>query len=414
MNILHLSASDSEGGAGRAAYRLHRGLESLEINSQMLVRQKTHLINSVIAEKSFISKISPPISQLYMDKLYIDRLKGSSGSKFSPQWFPDRVISKALKLKPDIIHLHWICTGFIRIESLTQVRRPIVWTLHDMWPFTGGCHYTEGCTRYKNNCGLCPQLNSNQEHDLSAKVLSRKSRAWKSLNLTIVTPSQWLAQCTRESSLFSSYRIEVIPNGIDTSIFKPFDKKGARKLLNLPLDKKIVLFAAGNPTGESRKGFALLIDAFKILKQQEESNCELAVLGLEASKTLPEWSFKVHCLGRLKDEISLALAYCAADVFVAPSRQDNLPNTIVEALACGIPCVAFKIGGMPDLIEHRGNGYLAEPFDVVDLAKGIQWVLQDEPTYQNISSNARMKAEQNLSLVLQAKRFSSLYEELLV
>lgn len=417
MKVLHLSTADLGGGAARAAYRLHKGLDNTGIVSQTLVRTKTTVNDSVIKDSSPLTKLSPPLNRWYLRQLgrYPEAI--FSPGIFSPQWFSGPIVTKVKELNPDIVHLHWICDGFVSIESLSKIQKPIVWTFHDMWPFTGGCHYTDRCTRYQNGCGQCPLLKSTHQHDLSAKVLRRKAKAWKKLDLTVITPSHWLAQCVRVSFLFENRRVEVIPNGIDTQTFSPIEKPLARRILNLPLNKKIVLFGSGNPIGDSRKGFSLLLESLNKLSFQNSEATEtynLVVMGMDTPSIPIHLSFKTHYLGKLTDEVSLALAYSAADVFVAPSKQDNLPNTVMEALACGIPCVAFEIGGMQDMIEHQKNGYLAKPFDVVNLAHGIQWILEDRTRYHLLSEYAQIKVEKEFNILLQVRHHISLYKSLMV
>jgi glycosyltransferase involved in cell wall biosynthesis len=284
-----------------------------------------------------------------------------------------------------------------------------------MWPFTGGCHYSGECDKYTQSCGHCPQLNSQQDGDISGWVWWRKAKAWKNLNLTIVTPSQWLADCARNSSLFQDLRIEVIANGLDIQRYKPIEKKIARHLLGLPQDKQLILFGAMTATSDNRKGFHLLLPAIKKLSQGEiwQHKLELVVFGASEPVNPPDFGLKTHYLGRLNDDISLALVYAAADIFVAPSLEDNLPNTVMEALACGTPSVAFKIGGMPDMIEHQENGYLAHPYDIEDLAQGIHWVLEDSERYQKLCDCAREKVVREFTLEIQASKYLKLYNEVL-
>ena len=334
---------------------------------------------------------------------------------YSLQWLPNNINSKIKSIAPGIINLHWIGGGYFPIETIAKFEKPIVWTLHDMWAFTGGCHYSGECDLYTKSCGACPQLCSNMEWDLSKWLWKRKARAWQHLNLTIVTPSQWLAKCASSSSLFRGSRIEVIPNGLDTKRYKPVDKQLAKNLIGLPLDKQIILFGAVSATSDTRKGFHLLMPALqKLSHSQRQDQIELVIFGSSQPSKIPDLGFKVHYLGKLNDDISLALLYAAADVFVAPSIQDNLPNTVMEALACGTPSVAFHIGGMPDMIEHQQNGYLAQPFELEDLAKGIVWILEDNLRWQSLSWSAREKVEQEFTVERQAKTYLKLFEEILV
>jgi glycosyltransferase involved in cell wall biosynthesis len=412
MNVLLLSIADVEGGAARAAYRLHQGLQRNSIKSQMLVQEKFSDDPTVFNENSKLAKgfakLKPTLDNLPL-KFYRQR----EDTVFSCEWLSDSISSKVARLKPDVINIHWICNGYLQIETLAKFQHPAVLTLHDMWAFTGGCHYSQDCTRYRQSCGNCPQLHSSQTWDVSRWIWQRKASAWKNWHPTIVTPSRWLANCARSSSLFQDEKIEVIPNGIDLQQYKPIDRKLAREILNLPQDKRLILFGAVKATSDRRKGFHLLQASLQMLEQTDWQNtAELLVLGASHSpnETL---KFTTRYLGKLKDDISLSLVYSAVDVFVAPSIQDNLPNTVLEAIACGTPCVAFDIGGMPDLIEHQKNGYLAPAFEVDALARGIAWVLEDDDRYQTLSQFARKKAEQEFSLELQAKRYIQMFEELM-
>ncbi len=408
MKTLHISTSDLDGGAARAAHRLHRALINANFDSQMLVRAKLSRDKTVIAHKPLIAQLGSKL-----DEQALRFYPKCPPDTFSAQWFPDSIVSRVKQINPEIVHLHWTRNGFLQIESLPKFQKPIVWTLHDMWEFTGGCHYTQECDRYTKSCGACPQLNSLKDKDLSRQIWQRKAKAWRNLNLTLVTPSRWLAECASASPLFEQYRVEVIPNSVDMQVYKPINKAMARDALNLPQDKQLVLFGAGSTTADTRKGFQFLLSALQRLDAQRWGNqLELAILGESASgKALP-LAFNSHYLGRLGDDISLALSYAAADIFVAPSIQDNLPNTVVEALACGTPCLAFDIGGMPDMIDHQQNGYLAQKLDVEDLARGMEWILEDQERHTHLSIKARQKAVETFSQEQQSTRFIDLYTTL--
>jgi glycosyltransferase involved in cell wall biosynthesis len=257
-------------------------------------------------------------------------------------------------------------------------------------------------------------LESDQEQDLSRWIWKRKAKAWESVNLTVVSPSKWLAGCARSSSLFQDKRIEVIPNGLDTQIYQPIERHLARARLKLPQDKLLILFGAMSSTSDRRKGFHLLQPALQKLGGSDwRDQVELVVFGSSRPKSEPSFGFKTHYLGSLSDDFALSLVYAVADVFVAPSVQENLPNTVMEALACGTPCVAFKIGGMADLIEHQLNGYLAYPFEIEDLANGIAWVLADKKQHNLLRANAREKADQEFTLAHQARQYVHLFQELI-
>jgi len=303
----------------------------------------------------------------------------------------------------------------MRIETIPRLQFPIVWTLHDMWPFTGGCHYSSDCQKYTESCGVCPVLRSTSEIDLSRSVWRRKDSAWRDVNLTIITPSNWMAKCAADSSLFTERDIRVIPNPINTDVFRAdTDKFVARTSLGLPIDRDLILFGSMDATSDARKGFAQLKSSLHLLsKAGWGSRAELVVFGAEEPLVKPEFGMRTTYMGNLNDEIMIARLYCAADVFVAPSIQDNLPNTVMESLACGTPVVAFNIGGMSDMIEHEKTGWLSPPFDSNDMAQGIASILSDHDRRGPMANRARLKAEREYSEKVVANRHLSLYQELL-
>lgn len=412
MKILHVSTYDIIGGAARSAYRLHQGLLEIQAESLMLVQSKSSSHENVIAPQKSSHKLLAKVGHA-LDAVPAKLYRQRPQSEFSTQWFIDSIHSQVSRINPDIINLHWINESFLKIETIKKINCPIVWTLHDMWAFTGGCHYDQDCGRYIVNCGNCPQLNSHTSLDLSRLTWYRKRQAWKNLNLTIVTPSQWLSKCAANSSLFRNRRIEVIPYGLDIQQYKPINRQVIRQLLNLPTNKQLVLFVAVNATSSPRKGFNFLKSALQQLCNSGwNQKIELVVIGASQNNGDEILGFKTHFLGKLRDDISLSQIYAAVDVFVAPSIQDNLPNTVLEAIACGTPAVAFNVGGVPDMIEHQQNGYLVQPFDIEDLAQGIAWVLENPQRHQKLCDRAREKAEREFSLEIQARRYMSLYSQL--
>lgn len=409
MRALLVSWSDYRGGAAIAARRLHDGLLRAGVDTAMLVQDKGTDARTIHAPDSPLAKAATkpkPIVATWPLLLYRRR----EPAMFSPEWLPDRVPRAVAGLSPDVVNLHWICNGFVRIESLGRIGLPLVWTLHDMWPFTGGCHYSGDCARFRERCGSCPVLGSRLVMDLSRLVWLRKRRVFDRIDLTVVAPSRWMAERARESSLFLDMPVEVIPNGLDIERFRPFDKASARDLLGLPKDKRLVLFGGVSATSDPRKGYDLLEEALRRLPAFAPGTAggtELVVFGASsggASLPLP-----TRFLGRFGDDVSLALVYAAADVFVAPSRSDNLPNTLLEALSCGTPCVAFDAGGIPDLVEHQANGYLARAGDAEDLARGMAWILADGDRLRELGAAARRKITSGFSLEHQAARYRDLF-----
>ncbi|CAN7690174.1 glycosyltransferase family 4 protein [Paenibacillus sp. LjRoot153] len=409
MKILHLSTSFSTQSAG---YRLHQGLRSIGINSNVLVGARSVDEPTVIKPNSIERVIAYTSSEI--DKLLVNIYSKRRNTPFSASVLSNNINKKIFKLNPSLIHLHWINGGFIRIEQLEKIKKPMLWTLHDSWGFTGGCHIPFDCNRYQTGCGKCPALQSNNNKDLSSWILKRKIQSWQSLNLTLVTPSHWLANAASSSLIFKDFRVEVIPNGINTDVFKPIDKKLARNILGLSENKKYILFGAVNSTSDYNKGFHLLQPALQYIKSHGHYNdLELIVFGSNEPASAPDLGLKTNYVGMLNDAISLLVLYNAADVFVAPSLQENFPNTILESLSCGTPAVAFKIGGIPDLIDHQKNGFLAKPFDSEDLANGIMWVLDDISQYKQLSIQSRKKVESNFSLDIVANKYGFLYNELI-
>ena len=411
MKVCIVSSSNGRAGGHAAAYRLHEGCLHT-ISSTMLVGDKNRGDYTVASPQSRLGKawvnVAPTLDAL--PKLFYPNRDRTT---YSLQWTPDKITPRIAKIDPDIINLHWINSGYLQVETIAKFNRPIVWTLHDMWAFTGGCHYSQQCDRYKQSCGSCPILKSNYNWDLSRWLWQRKAKSWRNIDLTIVTPSRWLAERAAESSLFEGLRIEVIANGLNTQKYRPFDRQLAREIIGLPLDKKIILFGAVSATSNDRKGYSLLMPALQKLKQVAKQQMELVVFGADRPQDPPDFGIEARYLGRFNDDISIALLYSSADVFVAPSIQDNLPNTVMEALACGTPCVAFNIGGMPDLIDHQQNGYLATPYEPEDLACGISWIIEDTERWQNLSTCARSKVEREFTLEKQAQAYIQLYKDIL-
>lgn len=416
MKVLLINTADIKGGASRAVYRLHQGLQRIDVNSQMLVQVKQGDNQAVIGSRaeSGIGKAKTGL-RLTLEKLPLKFYSCGGNINYSSHWLPDNVNAQISRLAPDIINLNWISAGYVQIESIAKFNKPLVWTLHDMWAFTGGCHYNRDCQKYTKSCGACPQLASKRDGDLSRWVWQRKAKAWQNLNLTIVSPSHWLAEQAKSSSLFQSFPIKVIHHGLDLAKYKPIPQVTARELLGLPLKKQLVLFGASpGSTGDTRKGLQFLQPAIQKLQQQENYyDLELVIFGETKPQNPIDLRFPVHYLGRFDDDISLALVYSAADVMVVPSMQEAFGQTASESLACGTPVVAFNTTGLRDIVDHQKNGYLAQPFEIEDLAEGIAWVLEDRDRSCQLRHQARLKAEREYTLEVQAHRYLSLFQEVL-
>ncbi|MCI5149796.1 MAG: glycosyltransferase [Candidatus Electrothrix sp. MAN1_4] len=410
MNVLIINASDIQGGAARSAYRLHRALLAEGIDSNMLVQRKDSDDYTVIGPDEQIQKglgrIRPTLDTLPI-RLYRNRTK----TLFSPSWLPfSPIVRRINEIKPDLVHLHWIAGGMLRIEDIAKIKRPIVWSLHDDWAFTGGCHIKWDCKKYKENCRSCQVLGSKIDRDLSQKIYRRKQKVFPKIEkLAIVGLSRWLMNCAKQSSLLRNIPVINLPNLISTDIFSPFPKEVAKDLLTLPKNKKIMLCGAINVCADVNKGFKYLSSALQKLNTED---VELVLFGSTKPRTPQAFKQPVRYLGHLHDDISLRVLYSAADVMVVPSLQENLSNAIMESLACGTPVVAFDVGGNSDLIEHQKTGYLATPFDADELACGIDWVLTTE-NYSELSTNSRNKVLREFDSPFVARRYIQLYQDML-
>ena len=375
MRVLFVSATDRAGGAGIGAHRLHQSLRRAGVHSEMLVLRKVTADPDVHRLSTRFTRWQRARRRL-AERRHNRRLRQNARRPEVGHWSLNRFrypIAEAINaFGADVVHLHWVGDNYLPIGELVHIKPPILWTLRDMWAFTGGCHYADGCLRYHEGCGNCPQLLDGSPQDISATINRQKREAWADLPLTLVTISTWLAECAASSPLLQGRRIEVIGNPIDPGVFKPLDRTLARRAFNLPADKKLILFGAIGGTSDRRKGFAYLRDALRAIARDDD--VELVVFGGEASDDLGV-ALPTHQLGRLSDEVSLSLLYAACDVYVLPTLQEALGNTLIEAQACGTPVVTFDGSGASDVIQHLVNGYLARNRDQADLRAGIEWVL---------------------------------------
>jgi glycosyltransferase involved in cell wall biosynthesis len=397
--VLYLSTSDGNGGAANAAYRIHCGLLDIGIESKMLVQSSVrHQPNIYISSQKQKNDRLPLKDYKLQTMIFSPAIAGTN-------------INKYIRLfKPEIVQLHWINNGFVKIEDLQKIKQKIVWRFPDCWPVTGGCHYFGTCDRYMYSCGKCPQLSSDNEDDLSYQVWRRKQESWKNLNMTVVVPSVWMKNVVEKSSLFRNRRIEIIPNGLNIKTFSPLDKMSARKVLNLPLNKQIILFGAYNALMDRRKGFIYLKMALKKLAIDWRNKCELVIFGAEPQEI--DIGFPVHFVGTLKDNLSLQIVYSSTDVMVVPSTEEAFGQTVSEALACAVPVVVFDNTGPASIVDHKQNGYIATKEDADSLAQGIDWVLKKQGSGTFLSENARLKAVDYYDYRKVAEMYQRLYESL--
>lgn len=315
----------------------------------------------------------------------------------------------------DILHLHWI-SNMLSISDVSRLQKPIVWTLHDMWAFCGGEHYApEGFnSRFKIGYNIDNRPAGESGPDLNRKAWATKRMAWNKKQFTIVCPSRWLAECASQSILLANSTVHIVSNPLDTKrIWRPANRETSRVDLGLPSDKKIVLFGADGGLCDPRKGSDLLSEAISKVVAKLPGEVELLIYGESRKLERNSWPCPIHYLGVVHDDRLLSKAYSAADVMLVPSRQDNLPNTALEAQACGTPVVAFNVGGLPEIIAHRETGWLAKPFDTEDFAEGILWILAEHDRRQMLSLFSRKRAYMHYSEPVVARGYASIYENLL-
>jgi len=418
MRVVILNTSDISGGAARAAYRLHKGLRLDEHESFMLVKNKQSDDENVLPVRLNDPMRNCNVSSLIQSDSINRNRTQISNTRFSFP-YPGIDLSKLHVIREaDVINVHWVASfqSVETISGLLEIDKPVVWTLHDMWPFTGGCHYPAGCEKYIVACSDCPQLRSNK-YQIPLHVLKNKLRRIKG-NLTIVSPSKWLADCAGRSRLFKHLRIEVIPNSIETDIFRPFSKDQAKKNLGIDTQSLVLLFGAPSPSLR-RKGFAELLNAVQVCLNNVKfaelvryHKVTILVFG-EPQNHLKEIGIPIISAGVINDDKKLAELYSAADIFILPSLEDNLPNTMLESMACGTPVVAFAIGGIPDVVVDEENGCLAGPGDEKQLAEKILSLAFDEDKRKKMAQKCRELTENNFTLSVQARRYVELFSELL-
>lgn len=414
MKVLALNTFDADGGAARAAVRLSQSLRQEAVDIRLRVLRKTTDLDWVEAQTGLVGKLQA-LTRPVLDTLPLRRYPARAALPWSVNWLPAKSVDAAVA-EVDLVHLHWVGFGFLAPAQLKRWHRPVVWTLHDMWPVTGGCHYSNDCQGFRSQCGQCPQLGSSNQQDLSARQHAAKADAMRHAAVTFVSPSRWMAEQARASGVLAGNAVHVIANGLDVDRFQPLDQAMARQAFGLPADRKIILFGAINAFGDERKGAALMLSAIRRLHEQgwAESTPPLYVVFGASALTDAAWSdLPIHCVGRLHDDVALALLYSAADVMVVPSLYETFGQTASEAMACGTPVVAFAATGLLDVVVHGETGYLAQPYEAEDLAQGIRWVLAEPERHQRLARAARQRSEECFDQRVVARQHKELYQSLL-
>jgi len=396
-------------GAGRAAVRLHRALLALGADSKVLVRLGAGGIPGVLAPKGARARLWAKVQRRF-DRMWTLWNPPVAGRSFSAGWLPDGILGRIRAENPDLLHLHWIADGFVRLETLSRLQCPVVWTLHDTWAFTGGCHYPGNCDRFKSGCGYCPALSRPAAADLSSRGWRRRRAVYGGIEPWFVAPSSWMAETARKSALVEAGRVVQIHNGIDLGVFSPALRDKARSRFGLNPGRRVVLAGATCFEMDPRKGWSLLCDALRRLDGSGTgAGWEFWMFGAGGGAGDIPSGVNLRWLGQIEQEAGLAEVYAAADVFALPSREDNLPNTVVEALACGTPVVAFDVGGLPDMVDTGGNGILVEAFDAEAFAGALRRVLEI-PDSGPMRAAARSVAERRFEASAMARAHIELYE----
>lgn len=398
--------------------RLNKALKAKGLDSELAV----NFLFSANPEvqnlsKSFFSKFFAALG-IILERIIAKLFTKNVPIPFSfPVWGKD-ISGHQLVKSADIIHLHWVNHAFLRPQDLAKLsglNKPIVWTFHDSNAFTGGCHVRYDCDHFLKECGNCPILKYHGPDDSSHQIWKKKENAYSKLNLTIIAPSRWMAESVKKSSILGSVNVVNIPNTLDTSVFKPTAKVEARAKLGLDPGKFILMSGFMPSMKDLHKGTPYLIEAIELFiknHQVSTDSVELLVFGNRDEKNVPEFSIPTTFLGTISDDEKLALCYSAADVFLAPSLEDNLPNTVMESLACGTPLAAFTTGGIPDMVKHKYNGYLAEYRSSADLAAGIAWIY-NYPDKAELNFNARQTVADYFSESIIGGQHIELYKSLL-
>ena len=419
MRIVHVSSADTVGGAGRAAYRLHRALIGAGVDSHMLVNAKHSDDNTVTVvprEEDFATCCGDLASRHYIN---LHRTPDWN-THFSLAWPGVDLTGHPLVGEADIIHLHWLWDfqSMATLAALMNLGKPVVWSFHDLRAMTGGCHYSAGCRGYETGCAFCPQLTADPA-ELTAATLADQKQIWRRDAVTVIGLSNWMADCARRSAVWRDSRIEVIPNAVDTESFVPHDKAKCRRRLGLPEDARYVLFGADFGS-EIRKGFRGLMRAVSMClddpwfaSELREGRIRLVCFGNPDPEAVCG-PIPIHALGYLSDDADLAAAYGAADFFVLPSLEDNLPNTVLESMSCGTPVLALDVGGVRDMVIEGQTGWLVPAGDEARLSALMLEILRKPDVAAAMGAACRGHVAGGFSPALLARRFNELYKDLLL
>jgi glycosyltransferase involved in cell wall biosynthesis len=418
LKVAHLNTYDGNGGAGRACIRLNRALLSQGIESKIIVHYKFGKNPEIGEFSTNLFQKAYTAATIILERIWAKRYLKAVKTPFSFTWFGRSVIRNKYVKDADIIHLHWVNHGFLnpkRIAEIAKLNKPVVWTFHDSNAFTGGCHVRYTCDHFRAECGNCPLLKDANPGDASHQIWLQKGDAYNKLNFNIIAPSTWMQCSVAESSLMKGKTVNQIPNTLETDIFKPIDKTSAKEKLGLAKDKFIFLSGFMPSRKDMHKGTGYLLESLELLKNRlgdKAGQVELVVFGNRNTDDMPEFPFETSFLGTINDDERLALCYSAADAFLIPSLEDNLPNTVMESLSCGTPVIAFTTGGIPDMVQHERNGYLATYRSSESFTDGMEWII-DHPDRVRLQQNARHTVMEKFSEEIISKKHIEVYQGLL-
>ncbi len=419
LKVAHLNTYDGNGGAGRACLRLNLALNAqTEIDSKVIVFYKFGQDPAVKTFTHTLAKRAYAAFTILAERLLAKRYVKPVKIPFSFTWFGHSVVRHPDVVAADIIHLHWVNHSFLNpkhLEELAKLNKPMVWTFHDSNAFTGGCHVRYTCGHFEKGCGNCPVLLNANPNDISHKIWQQKNAAYAKMDFRIIAPSSWMKNSVLRSSLMQGKEINIIPNTLETDIFQPQNQQQARANLGLPIDKFIFLTGFMPSKKDSHKGAVYLLESLELLAAKrsiQAENIELVIFGNRNTEDVPAFPFKTTFLGTINKDEKLAACYAAADAFLIPSLEDNLPYTVMESLACGTPVIAFTTGGIPDMVQHQYNGFLAEYRSSASFCEGMEWII-NYPVKEALRKNARETVMQKFSENIIAEKHSKLYKSFL-
>ena len=412
MKVLTVCKSDSSGGASIAAYRLHKSLIKIGVSSKMLVDHKSKKDIKVIGPVKKFDKFMVRFKPFLVSKLNKIIFKTKNSIIHSPAIFPSRLLKYINNSDADIVHLHWVQGEMLSVKDIGSIKKPLIWTLHDCWPFCGAEHYYQN-SRWIEGYNKNIKPKNEKGFDLNLWTWSRKIKYWKN-PIQIITPSYWLAEKARKSFLMKNWPIKVIPNPIDVNYWKNLNQKLLREKFGLSNKSNLLLFGTYNANQDPRKGNDLLVLAIKaLLKDFNIKNLELILMGNRVDNSLKNLGIPIHYLGLQDNQSDLRKLYNIVDAVLVPSRQENLPNIAIEAMACSTPVISFNIGGLPEIIKHKKTGYLAKAFNTHDFAKGIKWILKNK-NKKKIKTMTRKSVLEKYSDRLIASNYKEIYKRILI